>query len=230
MTRPEIIELAHILSERKGEKNLGPGLNSLYRFVIQDICKRQRFWWRRVLVSLTMTPGTATYDLANSTTFPGLAEIALDEITKFTLILTPSPLQVQELVPVFDPETLIGMVFNTTQAQPSRYTIDANGSTVLRIDPPDKAYQAYIVGWGMANPPSDTTNDAVPLIPSWGHNTIVAGIVAHIFDFAYGSANQKTLTATAKYEQGILDLEQRKQFDPNYTLQLASTESAVRST
>jgi hypothetical protein len=230
LTRPEIIELAHILSERKGERNLGSGLNSIYRFVLQDICKRQRFWWRRTQVSFTLTPRVATYDLADATIFPSLAEIALDEITKFTLILTPSPLQVQELTPVFDPETLIGMIYNTTQVQPGRYTIDANGSTVLRIDPPDQAYQAYIIGWGMANPPSDTTNDTVPLIPAWGHNTIVHGMVANIFDFAYGGTNQKTVTAMMKYEQGIQDLEQRKQFDPNYVLQLASTESAVRST
>src|SRR5258708_1506068 len=124
MKRPEIIELAHILSERKGEKNLGPGLNSLYLFVLQDICKRQRFWWRRVLVNFALTPGTTQYDLANATLFPSLAEIALDEITKLTVILAPNPLQKAELTAVFDPETLIEMKLNTVTAAPARYTMD----------------------------------------------------------------------------------------------------------
>lgn len=228
MTRTEIIELATVLTERKGEKVML--MNSLYRIVLQDICKRQRFWWRRVQVSFALTPNTKTYDLKNSTLFPGLTEIGFDEITKFTLILTPSPLQVQELVPVFDPETLIEMVYGTSQVQPGRYTIDANSSSILRIDPPDKAYSAYLVGWGIPNPPTDSAENAVPLIPTWGHNTIVSGLTAKIFRWAYGSQNNKTMDAVAEYEQGIQDLEQRKQFDPNYTLQLTSTESAVQST
>jgi hypothetical protein len=205
-------------------------LQTLYRIVLQDICKRERFWWRRTQVNFTMTPGTTTYDLTNATLFPSLAEIALDEITKFTLILTPNPLQVAELTPVFDPETLIEMQNNTANQQPARYTIDAGSSTVLRVDPPDLAYNAYIVGWGMANPASDSTNDKVPLIPTWGHNTIVSGMNAKIFKFAYGSKNDKTLDAQAEYDQGLQDLMQRKQFDPNYRLQMNLTEDAVRST
>lgn len=228
MTRSEIIELADQLSERKGEKVLNR--QSLYRFVVQDICKRQRFWWRRVSFSWTLTPGTKTYDLTSLSLFPSLAEIALDEITKFTVILTPSPLKKSELSPIFDPEALIEMQLNTVNVAPCRYTMAANDYKTLLIDPPDQAYTAYIIGWGMANPGSDTATEAVPLIPSWGHNAIVHGMVMNIFDFAYGSANQKTITAAAKYEQAIQDLEQRKQFDPNYVLTMASREGAVRST
>jgi hypothetical protein len=198
--------------------------------VVQDICKRQRFWWRRILVNFSLTPNTKTYDLTSATLFPSLAEIALDEITKFTIILTANPLQKIELVAMFDPETLVEMKLNTQQVAPGRYTMDANDYKVLLIDPPDLAYNAYIVGWGMANPGSDSTNDAVPLIPSWGHNTIVAGMNAKIFKFAYGSKNEKTLDAQAEYEQGLQDLMQRRQFDPNYRSQLSLTEDAVRST
>lgn len=240
MQRSEIIELANQLSERKGERVLN--LQSLYRFVVQDICKRQRFWWRRIRFSFTLSVGVPTYDLSTITTVPAnvMNETALDEITKFTLILTPSPLQVAEMSPIFDPEGIIELVNNTTITSPSqgnvnapggRYTLGAdNDYHTLRIDPPDAAYTAYIVAWAMPNPGSDSTNENVPLIPPWGHNTIVHGLVANIFDFAYGSANQKTLTATAKYEQAILDLEQRRQFDPNYRLQMSLSETAVRST
>lgn len=228
MTRQEIIDLSNQLTERKGDKVLN--LQTLYRFVVQDICKRQRFWWRRILVNFALTPGTPTYDFTNATLFPSLAEIAIDEITKFTVILTPNPLQKAELTPVFDPETLIEMVLNTQAVAPSRYTMDANDYKVIRIDPPDLAYNAYIVGWGMANPGSDTTNDAVPMIPLWGHNTIVAGMTAKIFKFAYGSKNEKTIDAQEEYEQGLQDLMQRKQFDPNYRLQMTLGEDAVRST
>jgi hypothetical protein len=205
-------------------------VQSLFRFVVQDICKRERFWWRRMLVNFQLTPGTTTYDLTSAATFPTLAEIALDEITKFSLIMSPSPLQVAELVPVFDPEVLVEMLNNTSQQQPGRYTMESGDYKTIRIDPPDLAYNAFLVGWGIANPASDTVTESVPLIPSWGHNTIVAGMMAKIFKFSYGSKNDKTLDAAAEYEQGLQDLMQRKQFDPNYRLQMSLGEDAVRST
>jgi len=207
-------------------------LLTLYRLVLQDIAKRERFWWRRVQVQFTLGVGTPTYDLTSITTVPAnaLAEIALDEINKFTLILTPSPLRVAELTPVFDAETLIEMQNNTVNQAPARYTMDANDYKVIRIDPPDLAYKAYIVGRGMPNPPSDSVTETVPLIPPWGHNTIVAGLVWKIFKWQYGSKNDKTTDALAEYEQGIADLAQRKQFDPNYRLQMTLSEDAVRST
>jgi hypothetical protein len=108
--------------------------------------------------------------------------------------------------------------------------MDPSGINVVRIDPLDINYAAYIVGWGMPNPGTDSTNDNVPLIPAWGHNTILEGMKAMIFDFIYGEDNSKTMSAKRRYEQGIQDLAQRKQFDPNYRLQLALQESAVRST
>lgn len=239
MTRTEIIELSNQLTERKGERVLNQ--QSLYRIVVQDIAKRSRFWWRRLQFSFPLVVGQPLYDLTTVVTTPANAmqEVLFDEITKFTVILSANPFQVAEFVPVFDSETLIDMVNNTqitsptmgnTQAPGGRYTLDPSGINTLRIDPPDLAYTAYIVGWAMPNPASDSTNDKVPLIPSWGHNTIVAGLNAKIFKFAYGSKNEKTIDAMEEYEQGILDLQQRKQFDPNYRSQLILSEDAVRST
>lgn len=240
MIRTEIIELANQLSERKAEKT-GVLLPSFYRFVCQDICKRQRFWWRRVQFSFQTVAGTPTYDLTQVTTTPAnaMSQLLLEEITKFTLILAPNPYQTAELTPVFDPEALIDMINNTSvtapatgnnQAPGGRYTMDPSGVNVVRIDPPDNAYTAFIVGWGMPNPPTDTVNDTVPLIPAWGHNAIVQGMVAKIFKFAYGSKNEKTTDAQLEYEQAIQDLAAKRQFDPNYRLQLSSQEGAVRST
>jgi hypothetical protein len=228
MQRQEIIDIANQLTERKGEKVLNMG--TLYRLVLQEICKRQRFWWRRIQVNFSLTINVATYDLTNATLFPSLTELALDEITKFALITSPNPLQTAELIPIFDPESIIEMQNDTQVSQPGRYTMKPGDYKTLLIDPPDAAYSAYIIGWAMPNPASDTTTDTVPLIPPWGHNTIVAGLMAKIFKFAYGSENPKTVDAIGEYEQGISDLEQRKQFDPNYKLQLTLNESAVRST
>lgn len=227
--------------ERKGEKVLN--LQSIYRLVLQDICKRQRFWWRRIQFNFSATANTQTFDLTTINTVPvgAMTEILLDEITKFTIILTPNPFQVAEFVPVFDPETLIEMINNTTPASPNnpsasfpgaggRYTMDPSGINVVRIDPLDINYTAYIVGWAMPNPASDSTNDNVPLIPAWGHNAILEGMKWMIFDWTYGEDNAKTLSAARRYEQALQDLMQRKQFDPNYKLQLALSEGAVRST
>jgi hypothetical protein len=241
MTRDEIIELALNFAERKGEKVLN--LKSLYTFVVQDICKRQRFWWRRVQFNFNAVANTQTFDLTTVVTVPAnaMAEILLDEITKFTLILTPNPFQVAEFVPVYDPETLIEMINNVTPAAPNnpspqfpgaggRYTIDPSGINVVRIDPLDINYTAYVVGWGMPSPASDSTNTNVPLIPAWGHNAIVEGMKAYLFEFAYGAENPKAVKAMQRYEQALQDLMQRKQFDPNYRLQMSLTEAAVRST
>jgi hypothetical protein len=229
MTRQEIIELANQLSERKGERVLN--LESLFRFVCQDIAKRQRFWWRRGYVTFNLAPGTKTYDM---TALPGgspaLTEISVEEITKFTLILSPNPYTKLELVPVFDPQTFIDMAVNTQLSAPGRYTLDANDYKTLRIDPPDMAYAAYLVFWAMPNPASDSTNDIVPLIPAWGHNAIVEGMKAYIFEFAYGAENPKAVRATERYEQAVQDLMSKKQFDPNYRSQLSLSEDAVRST
>jgi hypothetical protein len=241
MTRQEIIEFSMQFAERKGEKQLN--LQTLYRFVLQDICKRERFWWRRIQFSFTALSATQTFDLTQVTTNPATAmtEILLDEITKFTLILTANPFQTAELVPVFDPEALIEMINNQTPAPPQnpspqfpgsgmRYTMDPSGINVVRIDPLDINYTAYIVGRAMPNPGSDSTNDAVPLIPAWGHNTIIEGMKAYLFDFAYGPENSKAIGAKQRYEQAIQDLAQRKQFAPNYRLQMNLQEDAVRST
>lgn len=237
MQRSEIIELSMQFVERKGEKVLN--LQSLYRFVLQDICKRERFWWRRLAFNFTFPAATQTLDLTTVTTVPANAmqEIIFDEITKLTLILSPNPFQTAEFVPVFDPETLIEMINNVQPASPNnpsvqfpgaggRYTLDPSGINVLRVDPLDINYTAYIVGWAMPNPASDSTNDNVPLIPAWGHNTIVEGMKAMIFDFTYGMDNAKTIAAQNRYERAIQDLAQRKQFDPNYKLQLSLSDDA----
>lgn len=226
MTRTQILELAMVLTERKGEKVLD--YQSLYRFVLQDICKRQRFWWRRISLSFSLVINQKTYDLTNATLFPTLTEISFDEITKITVITAPNPLLKTELVAVFDPETLVEMQQNTSSVSPGRYTM-TDDHTIL-MDPPNAAYLTYLVGWAMPNPADESTNDAVPLIPTWGHNTIVAGMNAKIFKFAYGSKNEKTLDARMEYEQGLQDLMSKKQFDPNYRSQLSLNESAVRST
>jgi hypothetical protein len=214
----------------------------IYRIVLQDICKRQRFWWRRVQFTFPLVINQPTYDLSviMPAANPNLAEVALDEVTKFSLVLTPNPLQMATMTAIFDPEAIVEMILNTSPTSPSsgnpnapggRYTIGAdNDYHTLRIDPPDMAYTAFMVGWGMPNPATDSANDKVPLIPPWGHNTIVDGICREIFAFAYGEDHPRTLYREKKYELGLQDLMMRKQFDPNYRSQLSLSESAIQST
>jgi hypothetical protein len=242
LTKTEIITAANLQTEQKAAAiSNGDLVKTYYRSVCRDICKRERYWWRRVEFSFPLAANQATYDLTAVTTTPvnRMAELLLDEITKFTIILSPSPYQIAELQPVFDPQALIDLIQNTsptsptqgnTQAPGGRYTMDSSGPNVVRIDPPDLDYTAYIVGWGMPNPAVSSTEEVVPLIPAWGHDTIVSGIIAKIFRYAYGSKNAKTIDAVEEYEQGIQDLAARKQFDPNHSVQLILNESAVRST
>lgn len=233
MQRSEIIELAYQLTERKTERQIS-NVNSLYSIVLQDICKRQRFWWRRLAVNFTLSAGVQKYDLTTITTSPALTEILFEEISKFQIILSTTPYQVQDLLPVYDPTAIIAMLDgagnNAQPATPARYTMNPFDYKTLLIDAPDLNYTAYLVGWAMPNPASDSTNDNVPLIPPYGHNAIVAGLVAKMFRFAYGSQNPKSQDAALEYEQAIQDLEAKRQFDPNYQVQMNLQESAVRST
>lgn len=229
MTRSEIIELSTSLTERKGEKVLN--MKALFAFVCQDICKRQRFWWRRGLVTFTIQANVSTYDLSTITTVPEsqLSEIGVEEVIKLQIITSQSPLTFTDLGPVFDADSLIGMMANTTPIQPGQYTMEANDYKTLRVDLPDADYTAYLAFWGISNPATDSSSDAVPLIPPWGHNAIVAGLNAKIFKFAYGSKNPKTIDAEKEYEQAIDDLQMKSNFSPNKRTQVILGEAAIQS-
>lgn len=231
MTRSDCIDLANQLTERKGEKLIN--LNLIFSTTVQDICKRQRFWWRKLDITFTLTQGTTTYDFTTITTTPSISEIAVEEVITLAIILQTTPsLNAPELIPIIDPMGIRAMKQNTVQAQPSRYTIGVDDWKTLRIDPPDQSYTAELTFWAMPIINTDQSSNTIPLIPPFYHNTIVEGMEARINKRVYGPDDKRYLDAQASYEASILKMAMRPQFATGVSRQWVSSDSnaAIQST
>ena len=82
----------------------------------------------------------------------------------------------------------------------------------------------------MPNPATNSSIETVPLIPPWGHNAIVEGVTAYIWESLYGLRDQKTVDYKRRYEDSIMNLQARPRFSTDYVQTLTSNESAIRST
>lgn len=234
MTRDSIIDLADKWAEKKGAQY---NLQKLYEITCVDVCKHNRFWWRKKFVTFNLSIGTKTYDLASISTTPALVETGIEEIIRWSLINpsgqpAPQPGQTPTvgLTPIFDDEAIFGMIENATNSQPGRYTMGVDALQTLRIDPPDQAYKTRLTFWAIPNFADDSSSTTVPLIPDWHHNIIAEGMAATILEYAYGLQDDKAKTMRATYEDHIIDLQMRPRFTTYYTQQFSSDEDAVRST
>jgi hypothetical protein len=220
MNRTDCIELANQLTERKGEKILD--LELLYASTVQDICKRNRFWWRKLDVTFSLNQGQTNYDFTQilPTLATPLPEIAVEEITHLAIILqAANPFQDTELTPIFDALGIRQMKNNTVQAQPSRYLVGVDDWKTLRVDPPDRTYLAEMTFWAMPMISKDQSSNTVPLIPPYYHNAIVEGLEARINRRVYGPNDSRFLGAQQAYENSILTMTMRPQFTSNMNKQ-----------
>jgi len=238
MTRQEILDLANLLTENKG-KPLAQKLPQLFAFICQDICKRKRYWWRKVTASFQTVAGSSShnYDLAASTSIltPTLSDVAIEEITTLLLVLptVANVPQFAQLTPIFDDVGRVSILQNSQAAQPGRYCFLNNDWHNLTLDPSDAVYTIFLTAWAMPNPSTDDSTDSVPLIPPWGHNAIVEGMVAYIWENAYGLRDERTIDYKKRYEDSIFNLQMRPQFTTDANTQVISTGSnggAIRST
>lgn len=233
MTRPEIIELVKVLTERKLESVLN--FNSLYTLVLQDFCGKSRFWWRQMAVAFSIAANTPTYDTtADNFAAPSIAQIAVEEITEIAIL--NSGTAPTYLSPVLDPRTNIEMRSgygpggSATPAKPSRYMMDFNDFKTLRFDSPDAAYNMMMTFWAMPDPRTETANDTVPLVPPWHHKAIVFGMETEIWRTVYGPKNDKYLTSKGKYDDAAMLAQARPRFTTNASQQLVQSDRSVQST
>lgn len=226
MTRTDAIELVHQLTERKAEKILD--MNLIFSTVIYDICKRQRFWWRKLDVTFSLTQGTKTYDFTTITTTPAITEIAVEEVITIALILQTAPtLNAPELTPIFDPLGFRAMKQNATQAQPSRYTMGIDDWKTLRIDPPDQTYTAEMTFWAMPIISKDQSSNTIPLIPPFYHDAVVNGMEARVQKRVWGANDSRYRNAAESYEACILNMTMRPQFTSNFSKQWTTQDDAT---
>lgn len=201
MNRSDLLELVNINTERKWEKY--GTMNGVLSTVAKDFCKRNRFWWRQMLVSFQTVSGQGTYDLtaAGVITNADLSEIKIEEIV---IVATTEVIQqiiaanggfgfdfgfgfddkgggggvttagrMGELVPIFDPIAQIGILSNPTPTGPSRYFFGYNDDHTLVMDPADNVYTLWMAFWGLPNTRSDSTSPTIPLIPEQFHDDVL---------------------------------------------------------
>jgi len=173
------------------------------------------------------------YDLQTLATTPALGEIAVEEIVTLLLVLpkVSNVPQFAQLTPIFDDIGRVSILQNTQAGQPGRYCFANNDYHNLTLDPSDAIYTIYLTAWGMPNPATEDDSDTVPLIPVWAHNAIVEGMVAYIWENAYGLRDERTVDYKQRYEASILNLQMRPQFTTDSNSQVINTsDSAIRST
>lgn len=228
MTRTELIELVNQLTERKAESILS--LPLLYQHVLQEFCGENRFWWRKRTVSFNTVVGQPQYDLTQVVTTPVLTDISIEETTRLSMVVNTTDLI--ELDPIFDDLTISEAIEDTgTTGPPNTYGFDATDWKTLRIMPiPDNVYKLRLVAWFMPNPATDSTSDAIPLVPPHLHRGIVHGMEKYIWRVVYGQEDPKTMTAQAAYDKAVAQAQIRPRFTTNYTSQLISQENSVQST
>lgn len=245
MNRADIIDLASALTERKLDKVVN--MNTLLSSVIMDVCKRARFWWRKLDVTFTFTQSVRTYDFSTLVTTPSITGIAVEEVVVISLILPFGTSQIStqitptvstlELTPIFDARGFAAMKQNTVQGQPSRYAMGIDDWKTLRIDPPDQTYNAEMTFFGMPMPAStsdtiDAASNEIPLIPPFYHDALVNGLCARINRRVWGPNDARYLDDKASYEECIMKMMMREQFTSNVQKQWTSNDSraAVQST
>lgn len=231
MNRADCIELVHQLTERKAEKILN--MNLLFSSVVMDICKRSRFWWRKLDVTFTLSPGVTTYDFSTITTSPAITGIAVEEVVVLSLILQTAPtLNSPELTPIFDSLGYRAMKQNAVRGQPSRYTMGVDDWKTMRIDPPDITYTAEMTFFAMPMPSSisdtiDASSNEIPLIPPFYHDAVVNGLCARVNKRVWGANDSRYLDDKSAYEECIAKMMMRQQFTSNVTKQWTSQDDAT---
>ena len=232
MTRQSLLDLADVLSERKG-KTLG--LSALFSRRLQKLCGEYRFWWRKRYATFNLVPGTNTYQLVSG--LAGLApstaftEIGPEEIVMFFRPdKSVSPPGILELDPVLDGAGFVSMLNNTIPAPPSRYIMDYSDFKTIRVDPVDATYSVTLMFWAMPDVAQDSASDVVPLVPPWYHQVIIDGMIYDIFAKSYGEQNGKTVIAKNDYDNGVQNMIMRPQYTSKAASSLIVNESSTRST
>jgi hypothetical protein len=203
MTRSQIIATVQTITEGK-LTDAQVDYELLYAQAIQEFCGEARFWWRKKNLTFTTTASTTTYDLASITTTPTGAGLFVAEITKITVV--DSSNNVSGVDPVFDDESVAGMIADTSTRKPDVYTIDTSSLTayqVLRFPVPDATYTMRVFFWAMPNPTADNSDDTVYVVPSYLHHALVTALEKEVWRAVFGAQDPKYVTALNLYNKKV---------------------------
>mgnify|MGYP005815899601 CR=1 FL=1 len=201
MTFEQIIDVANSRTDNRGKKLQ---LNWELYTVIQDLCSRHRWYWRRKRYTFNTAQGTETYDLTDSSVIASSGGLDVEEIIKNSVFLVNGATKSQ-LGVLFDEDLQQSAILNAaTQDVPEAVFIEPGTSQTLRVTPtPNGAYPIYFFAWAMPNGDYDGATGAIPLIPKYMHPILVKGLEAQINRYTIGEGSAKYMAASAEYESGI---------------------------
>jgi hypothetical protein len=234
MTRSQIISTVQALTEGK-LTDAQVDYELLYAQAIQEFCGEARFWWRKKNLTFATVAATSTYDLTDLTnvpTVPAGAGLYIAEITK--IIVTDSVGNVSPVDPVFDDESVAGIIQDTSKRKPDVYTIDTASLTayqVLRFPLLDAAYTARVFFWAMPNPTADNSDDVVYIVPTYLHHCLVTALEKEVWRSVFGAQDPKYTSAKAQYDKKVEMAKEVPAFSTGYAPQFSSqSNEAIRST
>ena len=207
----------------------------LYAQAIQEFCGEARFWWRKKNLTFATVAATNTYDLTDLTnvpTTPAGAGLYIAEITKITVV--DSSGNVSPVEPVFDDESVAGMIQDTSKRKPDVYTIDTASLTayqVLRFPLPDGAYTVRVFFWAMPNPTADNSDDVVYIVPTYLHYCLVTALEKRVWRTVFGPQDPKYLSAKSDYDKNVENAKEVPAFATGFAPQFSNQGGeAIRST
>lgn len=180
---------------------------SLFNEVLQEFCSEHRFWWRKKRFTFPTVGGTATYDLSDTSTVvttPASIGPFVEEITYMGRV---DGTDISKIDPIFDEETIAGWTVSTTQDKPTCFTVDSNDTQkfqVVRLNPiPNGVYTVHVSAWMMPNPSTDSSDDAIYIVPSIWHHVLQTALERETWRLKYGAQDAKFVTAAELYKKKV---------------------------
>jgi hypothetical protein len=203
MTFQQIIDVANSRTENRGKKTLQ--LNYELLTVVQDLCSRKRWFWRKKRYTITTVAGTSTYDLSSSSVIASAGGIDVEEIIKDSVVYVLGPTQLSRMGVIFDEDLQMKAIEDTsTTGEPTAIFIEPGSYQTVRVTPvPAGVYTISFMAWAMPNSDFDGILTSVPLVPKYMHPVLVKGLETQILRYTIGEGAAKFTTANGEYEAGI---------------------------
>lgn len=239
-------QVKQIASRRTEKRADSLDLDAELYVAIQDFCLESRWWWRRKVAQLTLTAGTAQYDLTQVNGFNAadFQQFAKNGVKLFypgspPVEPPPNPWQNNPWVgpePVFDADEqdmIIALQASNPPNTPCRYFMKPGGGSVLWFDPiPDNAYPATLAYWACPNYSADDPPQVIPLLPQWAQPALIKKLECQMLAFLGEEFASKYEMATEEYGRHIEKLKLYRQFADGYVQEFRShsPQDAVQST
>lgn len=233
MTRSELISKVNGKTENALVGQID--FNSLFLEVEQEFCAEHRFFWRKKRFTFPTVSGTDTYDLSDTATVvttPVNAGLFVEEITFVGVV---NGTQIDTIDPIFDDQAIAEWSLDTSQDRPGLYTIETNtltNSQSIRLHKtPNAVYTIHVASWMMPNAVSDSSDEAIYIVPPYLHHVLQAGLEREVWRLKYGQQDPKFMTASQLYEKKVAAAKIQQGFSADKTVQMRRNDGrAVRST